>query len=141
MATKKYKNPSHHFIGPGLILLAVITLLSAGDAPDGGQVAWRIGIGLAVLVFGILMARTAVNVTAIEITVRNLASTKVISWDRIQGFDNRISLVIELTDGSTVHCTAVQPTNVSRVKGRGYAQRVATDLTAELAARRGRHEG
>ncbi|OKI99113.1 PH domain-containing protein [Kitasatospora sp. CB01950] len=140
MDAKKYKNPTYPYAFPVFALFGIVMALSATGSDDTGQAIALATGGLILVIFSVLMIRTGLTSTRTGLTVRNAFSTKVIPWEQIDSFDLDIFLVIRLTNGKAVRCSAVQPANASHMTGRGYAYRVTAELNAGLANRKAHHE-
>ncbi|MFD5565075.1 PH domain-containing protein [Kitasatospora griseola] len=138
MDAKKYKNPTYRYLWPLFAGFGIVIALLATNSDDTAQAIAQAAAGLVLVAFSVLMIRTGLTATRTGLIVRNAFSTKVISWEQVDSFDVDLFLVVRLTNGKAVRCSAVQPANASHITGRGYAYRVATELNSELADRRAR---
>ncbi|MFB7944382.1 PH domain-containing protein [Kitasatospora phosalacinea] len=128
---KKYANPSFRLTALLLGVLGLLLLASAPGQPDPEQAFGRGGIGLAALLHAVRPARLAVIPTPEGIVVRNLLSTRTVPRDRIRGFSLVRILDIELLDGTTVTCSAIQ--RGASHPANGCTARALADLNARLA--------
>ncbi|MGW4804882.1 PH domain-containing protein [Kitasatospora sp. NPDC004272] len=131
---KKYVNPSYPVLGVLLGALGAVLLFDAPGKQGAEQVFGQGGIGLVALLYAVRMVRLAVIPTPEGIVVRNLLSTRTVPWERIAGFTLVRILDIDLLDGGTVTCWAVQRGPSYRVDG--YTARALAALEAALAAHR-----
>ncbi|MFD7732327.1 PH domain-containing protein [Kitasatospora phosalacinea] len=136
---KRYANPSYRPTALVLGVLGLLLLASAPGQPGPEQVLGQGGVGLAALFYAVRLARLAVVPTPEGIVVRNLLSTRTVPWDRVRGFSLVRILDIELLDGGTVTCSALQRGPSHRADG--YTARALADLDARLAEHTGTTEG
>ncbi|GAA2118358.1 hypothetical protein GCM10009759_65580 [Kitasatospora saccharophila] len=131
---KKYTNPWYPVLGVLLGALGAVLLVGAPEQHGAEQVLGQGGVGLAALLCAVRTARLAVIPTPAGVLVRNLFFTRTVPWDRIAGFSLVRILDIDLLDGGTVTCSAVQRGPSHRAGG--YTDRALAALEAALAAHR-----
>ncbi|MFB7944384.1 PH domain-containing protein [Kitasatospora phosalacinea] len=109
MAVKKYKNPAFRPL-PWLLGPAGAAALAAAAFPLSPYNTVREGVlGVLGLFYAVRSARSGVVTTPDGVLVRNLHSTRTVPWEQVKGFALARHLEVELLDGTTVTCRAVEP--------------------------------